>query len=225
MWTFFVFYLTRHIFSTFLLLFQISPSLNSQLSICRPRNPAAVAAKRTSASANFALGSLLITMTDPIASPSQMIGVITCAVIPSLSSSVTGVNARSSFPACTVIRSWITCSSARLIGFWKKSFFAPPAAATTWSRSVMQTISPVDCAIASAYCPANAFSSIIGEYFFRMIYPSRSVKISNGVPSRKRSVRLISFGTTTRPRSSILLTIPVAFITSIPPAYHCFHIV
>lgn len=119
---FFVFLSYQAYFLNILLLFQISPSLNSQLSICRPRNPAAVAAKRTSASANFALGSLLITMTDPIASPSQMIGVITCAVIPSLSSSVTGVNARSSFPACTVIRSWITCSSARLMGFWKSPF-------------------------------------------------------------------------------------------------------
>ena len=40
------------------------------------------------------------------------------------------------------------------------------------------------------------------------------------VPSRKRNVLRISFGITTRPRSSILLTIPVAFITFIPPAYH-----
>jgi len=36
--------------------------------------------------------------------------------------------------------------------------------------------------------------------------------ISNGSPSRIRMVRRISFGITTRPRSSILLTIPVAFI-------------
>ena len=48
----------------------------------------------------------------------------------------------------------------------------------------------------------------------------RSVNISKGVPSRKRNVLRISFGITTRPRSSILLTIPVAFITFIPPAYH-----
>lgn len=36
--------------------------------------------------------------------------------------------------------------------------------------------------------------------------------ISSGSPSRMRMVLLISFGITTRPRSSILLTIPVAFI-------------
>ena len=36
--------------------------------------------------------------------------------------------------------------------------------------------------------------------------------ISNGSPSRIRMVRRISLGITTLPRSSILLTIPVAFI-------------
>ena len=36
--------------------------------------------------------------------------------------------------------------------------------------------------------------------------------VSSGSPSRIRIVLLISFGITTRPRSSILLTIPVAFI-------------
>lgn len=36
--------------------------------------------------------------------------------------------------------------------------------------------------------------------------------ISNGSPSRIRMVRRISLGMTTRPRSSILRTIPVAFI-------------
>jgi len=40
--------------------------------------------------------------------------------------------------------------------------------------------------------------------------------ISGGSPSRIRIVRLISFGITTLPRSSILLTIPVAFIYKIP---------
>ena len=48
----------------------------------------------------------------------------------------------------------------------------------------------------------------MGEYFFKIISPSRSVKISRGVPSRSRRVRRISLGITTRPRSSILLTIP-----------------
>ena len=55
----------------------------------------------------------------------------------------------------------------------------------------------------------------IGEYFFRIISPSLSVNISSGSPSLILSVLLISFGTTTRPRSSILLTIPVAFIAFI----------
>ena len=36
--------------------------------------------------------------------------------------------------------------------------------------------------------------------------------VSDGSPSRIRMVRRISFGMTTLPRSSILLTIPVAFI-------------
>ena len=40
----------------------------------------------------------------------------------------------------------------------------------------------------------------------------RANVISNGSPSRMRMVRRISFGITTRPRSSIRLTIPVAFI-------------
>ena len=41
----------------------------------------------------------------------------------------------------------------------------------------------------------------------------RANVICSGSPSRIRSVRRISLGMTTRPRSSILLTIPVAFIS------------
>ena len=96
---------------------------------------------------------------------------------------------------------------------------APPATAMTWSLSVMHTKRPVDCAMASAYCTANEVSSIIGEYFLRMISPSLSVNISNGVPSLSLNVLRISLGITTLPRSSILLTIPVAFINKIPPFY------
>ncbi len=40
--------------------------------------------------------------------------------------------------------------------------------------------------------------------------------VRSGSPSRIRMVRRISFGMTTRPRSSILLTIPVAFIYKSP---------
>ena len=45
----------------------------------------------------------------------------------------------------------------------------------------------------------------------------RANVISNGSPSRIRMVRRISLGMTTRPRSSIRRTIPVAFIYEIPP--------
>ena len=40
--------------------------------------------------------------------------------------------------------------------------------------------------------------------------------VSDGSPSRIRRVRRISLGMTTLPRSSILLTIPVAFISESP---------
>ena len=43
--------------------------------------------------------------------------------------------------------------------------------------------------------------------------------VSVGSPSRMRIVLLISFGMTTRPRSSILLTIPVAFIYIKSPCF------
>ena len=45
----------------------------------------------------------------------------------------------------------------------------------------------------------------------------RANVICNGSPSRIRMVRRISLGMTTRPRSSIRRTIPVAFIYEIPP--------
>ena len=87
----------------------------------------------------------------------------------------------------------------------------------TLSRSQIIAICPKDLFSASTYSLAKAPSSPIGEYFFRMISPFRSVNISKGSPSRMRSVRRISFGTTTLPNSSILRTIPVAFI-HVPPA-------
>ena len=46
-----------------------------------------------------------------------------------------------------------------------------------------------------------------------------AVKISNGSPSRIRIVLRISFGITTLPKSSILLTIPVAFIYTKTPLF------
>ena len=59
---------------------------------------------------------------------------------------------------------------------------------------------------------ANSDSSPIGEYFFNITCPSLSVNISRGSPSLILNVFLISFGITTLPKSSILLTTPVAFI-------------
>jgi bifunctional UDP-N-acetylglucosamine pyrophosphorylase/glucosamine-1-phosphate N-acetyltransferase len=50
-----------------------------------------------------------------------------------------------------------------------------------------------------------------GMYCFNITSPSLSVNISRGSPSLILKVLLISFGITTLPRSSILLTIPVAF--------------
>ncbi len=118
-----------------------------QPSICLPRNPAAVVASFVSISPNLALGSRLNKATAPIASPSQIIGAITWAVIPSRASPVRGVKFLSSFPASNTVLSLITFSSCLLIVFWSSSFFEPPATAITWSLSLMQTVSPVVCAM------------------------------------------------------------------------------
>ena len=59
-----------------------------------------------------------------------------------------------------------------------------------------------------------AKSNIAKQYFCHFFNV-----ICDGSPSRIRRVRLISFGMTTRPRSSILLTIPVAFISEISLAF------
>ena len=76
------------------------------------------------------------------------------------------------------------------------------------------------------------FSSVIMHYPHPVLFSKSSRAkqnlchcvnvISNGSPSRIRRVRLISFGITTRPRSSILRTIPVAFISKISLAYIVF---
>lgn len=69
--------------------------------------------------------------------------------------------------------------------------------------------------------------ALVTMYYFKPIrlsksnipkqYRSHHVNdISDGSPSRIRIVRRISFGITTRPRSSIRLTIPVAFTFSKP---------
>ena len=61
------------------------------------------------------------------------------------------------------------------------------------------------------------YPQFMPSFFDRLIIPRQKISICvnvicNGSPSRIRMVRRISFGMTTRPRSSILLTIPVAFI-------------
>ena len=81
-----------------------------------------------------------------------------------------------------------------------------------WSRSQISTVKSVAEVSASAYCAANEESSPIGEYYLNITSPPELVYISSGSPSRILIVLLISFGITTRPKSSILRTIPVAFI-------------
>ena len=53
----------------------------------------------------------------------------------------------------------------------------------------------------------------------------RANVICNGSPSRIRMVRRISLGITTRPRSSMRRTIPVAFIYKFPPVKADFSLV
>ena len=84
------------------------------------------------------------------------------------------------------------------------------------------------------YPVANAHRSVICFNYVLLVFPnpkwylpsisSKDIQnfiscvndVSDGSPSRIRIVRRISFGITTRPRSSIRLTIPVAFIL-LPP--------
>ena len=87
-----------------------------------------------------------------------------------------------------------------------------PVAATMLSLSHTSTGRPRFLASTSAYTPASSPSSTSGEYFLNTTCPSAAVKISSASPWRMRWVRLISLGMTTRPSSSILRTIPVAFI-------------
>ncbi len=79
--------------------------------------------------------------------------------------------------------------------------------------------------------PAGGCSSYLSVYFpmYRSFAASSPIQntiscvnvISEGSPSRSRMVLRISFGITTLPKSSILLTIPVAFIL-VPPVLCCY---
>ena len=102
------------------------------------------------------------------------------------------------------------------MGLSISSRFAPPAMAMTLSLSLTATMPSVALRRLSHICAAKSDNSPIGEYFLNISSPSLSVKISNGSPSRIRMVRRISLGMTTRPRSSIRRTIPVAFMLYLP---------
>ncbi|MPM98885.1 hypothetical protein SDC9_146075 [bioreactor metagenome] len=80
------------------------------------------------------------------------------------------------------------------------------------SKSVTTIPYPKVSPKVSVYSCENSFNSPIGEYFLRITSPSLAVNISKGSPSLILKVFLISFGITTLPKSSILLTIPVALI-------------
>src|SRR5699024_6351174 len=108
------------------------------------------------------------------------------------------------------------------IFLFKYSFFDSPATAMISSRSEISTGDCSESNKASAYSSAKFPSSFIGEYFFKITSPSRSIKISSGSPSRILNVLLISFGISTRPKSSILRTIPVAFIDDASLSYDDF---
>ena len=116
---------------------------------------------------------------------------------------------------------WIalfSISSSRLLvtRLSRISLLLIPDAAITWSLSIIATGSPPFLCSTSAYWFAKFDSSPIGEYFLKITSPSASVKISSGSPSFILKERLISFGITILPRSSIRLTIPVAFIICTP---------
>ena len=92
----------------------------------------------------------------------------------------------------------------------------------TLSRSQTAAMPSVVLRRLSQIWAAKSPSSPMGEYFLKISSPSLSVKISSGSPSRMRMVRRISLGMTTRPRSSILRTMPVAFIYISPLAQFVF---
>lgn len=93
---------------------------------------------------------------------------------------------------------------------------------------VQRRISLLDLAISPLLYP-HGFALVLRHYVQSILHlfdrssiakqnlSHRANVICDGSPSRIRMVRRISLGMTTRPRSSIRLTIPVAFIYQIPP--------
>lgn len=90
-------------------------------------------------------------MTLPIASPAAMMGWITWDVDGAGCSSTTGTLPRSLALRHLASLSLITASSWLLINFPMNSLLPGPAAATTWSWSVMQESMPVEWERDSAY--------------------------------------------------------------------------
>ena len=147
--------------------FPLSPEGDSTpyCSICFPRNPAATFANLLSVSPIPLPSSLLYITTEPMASPSEIMVDTTWDWKSPVSSNVIFTNPLSSFLAQKVSRSVITFSNCLLIGFPSKSFFPAPAAAITWSLSVMHTRHPLVWARLSAYSPANCPSSPMANTF------------------------------------------------------------
>ena len=114
-------------------------------------------------------------MTLPIASPAAMMGWITWDVDGAGCSSTTGTLPRSLALRHLASLSLITASSWLLINFPMNSLLPGPAAATTWSWSVMQESMPVEWERDSAYSFAKRLSSPIGEYFFWDDHPAQII--------------------------------------------------
>ena len=103
----------------------------------------------------------------------------------------------------------LVCSSTAVI-------FAPRTTSSRRTRSFCK-IGYICLTVSSRCATDNPAAHLFFAVFCNRIY-------AEGSPSRIRMVRRISFGMTTRPRSSIFLTIPVAFISQPPPVISAPHI-
>ena len=112
----------------------------SYCSSCLPRKPAALAASFCSTSPILLRESFPSRQTEPIASPSHIIGLIVSQGYYSGIPSVIFTYFFSSLDAVINFLSLIALSSCLLISLPRKSFFEPPEMAITWSLSVIQTM-------------------------------------------------------------------------------------
>jgi len=143
-------------------------------SICRPKNPAADCASFSSTSPICGVFSCEKNTTEPMVSPSEIIGTTTPAVYFSLPSN-TLIFLRSPPRITKVALSSITFSISALIFFSVISRLGTPDTAMMLSLSVMQVGWPLVFDRVSAYSAAKSPSSPMGEYFLKMTSPSRSV--------------------------------------------------